>query len=64
MTPVEIRYCPRCGEHIFKATQIKDGSVIVWCSQCEHTMRISDRGSDPLMAVFEEWAKWTKEASE
>lgn len=49
-----IKYCPRCGEHIVKTTQSKNGSVVAWCSQCEHTMRISDYDSDPLMTVFEE----------
>lgn len=49
-----IRYCPRCGEHIFKTTQLKNGSIVAWCSQCEHTMRINDYDSDPLMTVFEE----------
>lgn len=49
-----IRYCPRCGEHIFKTMQLKNGSVVAWCSQCEHTMRISDYDSDPIMTVFEE----------
>ena len=49
-----IKYCPRCGELLFETTQIKDGSVLVWCSQCEHSMRIIDYDSDPLMAVIEE----------
>ena len=49
-----IKYCPRCGEHIFKTTQLKNGDVLAWCSQCEHTVRISDHDSDPLMTVFEE----------
>lgn len=49
-----IRYCPRCGEHIFKTSQIKNGSVVAWCSQCEHTMSIGDYDSDPLMTVFDE----------
>lgn len=49
-----IKYCPRCGEHTLKTTQLKNGSIVVWCSQCEHTMRISDYDSDPIMTVFEE----------
>lgn len=57
----EIKYCPRCGEHLLETTQIKDGSVVVWCSQCEHTIRIWDYDSDPLMAVFEVWVKGASE---
>lgn len=49
-----IKYCPRCGEPIFKAVQLKNGDVIAWCSQCEHTMRISDYDTDPIMTAFEE----------
>ncbi len=43
----------KCGEYIFKTMQVKKGSVEVWCSQCEHTMRIDDYDSDPIMTVFE-----------
>lgn len=49
-----IRYCPRCGEHLFITVQLTTGDVVAWCSQCEHTMKISDCDSDPLMTVFEE----------
>lgn len=56
-----IKYCPRCGERTIATTQIKDGSVVVWCSWCEHTMRICDYDSDPLMAVFKEWVKGVSE---
>lgn len=49
-----IRCCPRCGEHNIETMQLKNGDVVMWCSQCEHTMRISDCDSDPLMVVFEE----------
>lgn len=48
-----IEYCPRCGDYNIKTMQLKNGNVVVWCSQCEHTMRISDYDSDPLMTTFE-----------
>ncbi len=49
-----IRYCPRCYEEDnIKTEKVKDGSVLIWCSQCEHTMRINDYGSDPLEMTFE-----------
>lgn len=49
-----IKYCPRCGECNVKTVQLKNGDVVMWCSQCEHTMKICDYDSDPLMAEFEE----------